>query len=76
MAAVEFNHSRSYTPDERTVVTDKEYRATKLPKRLFEPSDGRNVQVVGGLIEQQHIRLSDQCSGQQDPTLPATGQGI
>jgi len=32
----------------------------------FQPGDGRNIQVVGGLIEQKQLRLGRQCPSQQD----------
>ena len=38
---------------------------------LFEPADGIDVQVVGRLVEQQHVGLREQCLRQQHAQLPA-----
>ncbi len=38
---------------------------------VFQPADGVDVQVVGRLVEQQHVRVREQRLGQQHTQLPA-----
>ena len=44
-----------------------------LVQRVFQPADGVDVQVVGGLIQQQNIGIREQGLRQQHPQLPARG---
>ena len=46
------------------------------PQPAFQPDDGRQVQVVGGFIEQQDIRAAHQCLRQVQTHAPATGEFI
>ena len=39
-----------------------------------EPVDRLNVEVVGGLVEEQHVPLGHQQGGERDPAPLATGQ--
>ena len=43
-----------------------------LLQMLFEPIDGLSIEVVGGLIEQQHVRLLQQQSAERHTTALAT----
>ena len=41
---------------------------------LFQPVAGFQVEVVGGLVEQQQVGLFEQQLGQRDAHLPAAGE--
>jgi hypothetical protein len=40
----------------------------------FQPLDGFQIEMVGRLVQQQHVRLADQRPAQQHPPPPAAGQ--
>ena len=44
--------------DKGTVVTDQHHCPTPRGQQLFEPLDRLDIKVVGGLVEQQHIRTA------------------
>ena len=56
--------------DKGTVVTDQYHCPTPRSQQLFEPLDRLNIEVVGGLVEQQHIRTAQQDLGQLDTHTP------
>ena len=37
-------------------------------QKVLQPSHGLGIEVVSGLIEEQHIRLREQQSRQRNPT--------
>ena len=37
------------------IVTDDDQRATSAAELAFEPFDGGEVEMIGGLVEQQHV---------------------
>ena len=43
-------------------------------KARLQAFDGRQIEVIGGLVEQQQIRLTDQNLGQLQPAALAAGQ--
>ena len=55
---------------------DEQDRARVGGKLLLQPLDGGNIQVVGGLVQQQDIRLADQGLAQGHATAPAAGEGL
>jgi hypothetical protein len=42
---------------------------------LFEPLEAGDVEMVGWLVEQQHVRLGEQKAAQRDTALLAAGEG-
>ena len=59
--AVEQLHGAPSYPIEKVPVVRDHYKCVgPTAKKTFEPFDGRQIQVVGRLIEQQHIRLFQQ----------------
>ncbi len=48
-----------------------EQRAAATPERLLQPLDGAQVQVVGGLVEHEEVRVRDQEPGQRRAGLLA-----
>src|SRR5690606_22902833 len=59
---------------EGAVVGDEQHGAAEILESLFQPGDGTDIQVVGGLVEQQQIRLGHQRLRPQHTTAPATGK--
>ena len=49
-------------------------RAGKLFQELLKPDDGFDVEVVGGLIHEEHIGAAEQDSGQRDAHFPSAGE--
>ena len=74
LAAIQFHDACGQRLQELTVVGDEQHRAAEFQQHLFQPGDGMNVQVVGRLVEQQYVGLTDQRLGQQHPATPATRQ--
>ena len=61
---------------EAAVVADEQQRAATRLEVLLQPFDGLDVQVVGRLVEQQHVRLPEQDLGQLDAHVPALREGL
>ena len=53
---------------------DKNDRAGVIFKELLEPVDGIDVQVIGGLIQQEHLGLPHQGARQDHPPLLSAGK--
>jgi hypothetical protein len=60
--------------EEAVVVRDHDHRAGETPQELLEPADRQDVQVVGRLVEQQHVGRACQHLRQQHAQLEAAGQ--
>ena len=56
------------------IVADHDDRAGPVAQVPAEPVDRLDVQVVGRLVEQQHVTLGDQQGGERDPAAFAAGQ--
>jgi hypothetical protein len=59
-----------------SVVGYTQQAALEIFQSFFEPVDGINVKVVGGLIENQKVRGSYQCTCQGDSSLLATAHDL
>ena len=59
---------------EAPVVRDEQHRARIRSQVGFEPLDGLGVHVVGGLVEHEQIRLTDERLAEVDPAPLAAGQ--
>ena len=51
---------------------DNQYRMFELREILLQPLHGVEVEVVGGLVQQQVVRLTEECLGQHDAHLLLT----
>jgi len=60
--------------DEVAVVGDEQQRTAPRSEVVLEPGDGVDVEVVGWLIEDQHIRVAQQEAGECHPHPPAAGE--
>ena len=54
------------------VVADHDHGALVALEPGLQPDQGVQVQVVGGLVEQQQVRGAHQRAGQLQPHAPAT----
>ena len=59
---------------EVAVVRDQHERVRVGGEIAFQPVARFQIQVVGGLVEQQQVRLFEQQLGQRDAHLPAAGE--
>ena len=53
---------------------NKQQRAVVTEQKLLQPIDGFNIQMVGGFVQQQQVRLPDQCACQQHPPFEPAGE--
>ena len=60
LAAVEFENPAGDMVEEVTVVSDGNHSAFVLLEVLLEPVDRLGIEVVGRLVEEEHIRLLEQ----------------
>ena len=60
--------------EEGAVVGDQHHAALEAAQQLLEPGDRVEVEVVGGLVEQQHVGHGHQRLRQRDALLHAAGQ--
>src|SRR5580658_5536651 len=57
--------------EEPAVVADHQHRAGELTQRVLERAQRLDVQVVRGLVEQQHVGAREQRLGQMQPAALA-----
>ena len=72
--AVEVQHAGDRLVEQVEVVADHEQRAAVGAQEAEQPVLGVGVEVVGGLVEQQHVAAGEQDAGQLDPAALATGE--
>ena len=73
-AAGNLQRAVGYIINKGTVVTHQHHSLGTLRQKLLQPLDTLDVQMVGRLIEQQHIRLLQQNLGQLDAHAPSSGE--
>ena len=72
--AVQLQHAPGHGLEEVAVVAHG-HEGLGLPaQQLLEPEDPVHVEMVGGLVEEQHLRLAGQRGGDGQPLAPAAGQ--
>ena len=54
---------------------DEQDRALEVAQQAFEPHDGAEIEVVGRLVEQQHVGRGHQRHGQRHALLHTARQG-
>ena len=74
MAAIQFDDVRGHAVQEGAVVGDGDDTALERQKQIFKPRDRVQIQVVGGLVEEQHIGPGDKRLGQCDPFARPSGK--
>ncbi|MNF74268.1 hypothetical protein D3C84_562960 [compost metagenome] len=61
----------AHAVEEVAVVGNDDHGAVTRREDVFQPADGVDVQVVGRLVQQQHVGIGEQRLGQQHAQLPA-----
>jgi len=75
-AAVELDDAGRQPLEERAVVGDEQHGAGVLGQERLEPLDCLDVEVVGRLVEQQHVGGGHERPRQQHPAAPAARQRV
>ena len=57
-------------------MADEQQGAAAPLEVVFQPFDGFDVEVVGGLVEQEDVGLAQQDLGEFDAHVPALGEGF
>ena len=60
LAPVQFHDAGGHPVQEAAVMGDGDDAALERDQQVFQPFDGVQVQMVGGLVQQQHVRLRHQ----------------
>ena len=76
IAAVELQHARGDVLQEVAVVADHQIRQRLALEQVLQPEDALDVQVVRGLVHQQHVGLLDQLAGDRQALAPAAGEDV
>ena len=61
---------------ETPVVSHEEERARIVFEEILKPVDGVDIEVVCRLVQQEQVRLLNQCLGEQDAPLEPAGEGV
>ena len=61
---------------EGAVVADQQHRLSDLPEIVLQPLGGFEIQVVGRLIEQQHVGRAGELPGQPEAPAFAAAQHV
>ncbi len=73
--SVQFHDPGGDFLEQHAVMGDKEQGGRKAQEELFQPVDGLDVQMVGGLVQEQQIRFADQSPGKKNPSFESAGKG-
>ena len=60
--------------EEVPVMGHHDHRVVKVDEKLLQPGDGVQIQVVGGLVEEQDVGVSEQSLGQQHLDLVVSAE--
>ena len=71
LAVIQIGHVGADGIQEMAVMGDDDHGAVALVEQLFQPADGVDVQVVGGLVQQHDLGIGEQHLRQQHAQLPA-----
>ena len=74
MTAVELQNPFGDVVEEVAVVRHGDHGRRIFLEEMFQPGDRLGVEMVGGLIEQQHVGLREQQPAESDPAPLAAGQ--
>ena len=74
----QFDHPVDGVLEEATVMADHEQSGRAVGRRgqqqVLQPEDALDIQVVGRLVHDEHVRASDQGPAHGQPFAPAAGQ--
>ncbi len=71
---VEFENGRDGVVEKGAVMRDNQGRAVEAPEPVFQPFEHGDVEVIGGFVEQQQVRLCEQETGEQQSRFLAAAQ--
>ena len=74
--AVDLRHIVDHVVEEVAVVADDDAGEGGVGEELFEPGDAFEIEVVGGLVEEEQVGLADEFAGDGEAALPAAGEGF
>ena len=74
LSPIEFHNARRHPVQKRAVVRDGHHAAAEVNQQVFQPFNGVKVQVVGWLVQQQHIGPRHQCLCQRHALLGTARQ--
>ena len=73
-AAVEFQNPTRHVVEEVPVVRHRDDRPLEVPQEMLQPIHRFRVEMVGRLIEQQHVRILQQQLAERHPPLFTPGE--
>jgi hypothetical protein len=73
-AAVQFHDAGGQTAEEGPVVGDEEQGKLRFDQEIFQPEDGGDIEMVGGLVQQEQIGLGRQRPPEQGFALQTARQ--
>ena len=75
LATVQLDDAGGHVVQKRAVVGDGDDRALEVHQQALQPLNAVQVQVVGGLVQQQHVGLGHQGLGQCHTLFGTAGEG-
>src|SRR5262249_25451833 len=75
-AAIELEDPAGDVVEEVAIVGDRDDGAGVLVEEALEPGDALGVEVVGGLVEEQDVRLLEEEAAERDTALLAAGERV
>ena len=72
--AAQLDHLGGHVLEEIAVVADNDGCEWRVLQQFFQPLDAGQVEMVGGFVEQQNVRLLHQRFGDGQSLSPSTGQ--
>ena len=76
LAAVQMRDRLHRAVQQAAVMADDQRRAGEAGQPALQPQGGFQVQVVGGLVQQQQVGGGEQRGGQRDAHAPAAGKFV
>ena len=76
VAPVQLHDACGELPEEGAVVCHEEECRLHLEQEALEPEDRFEIEMIGRLIQQQHVGLAHQGACQQDAALQSAGEAL
>ncbi len=76
LATIELDDAVGDVVQKAPIVGDEQQRALEVVEQAFQPFDRREVEMVGGLVQQQQLGVGDQRARQRNAFLEPAGQGV
>ncbi len=70
-AIIDIRHMSADLVQEMAVMGDDDHCVLEAGEKILQPGDGLQVELVGGFVQKQDIRVAEQGLGQQHPHLVA-----